>query len=336
VKHRASIILLILLSVAFTYALVEIIFRTLLFSNAPFMAKFRDASLYADYFSDTNFMKLQFAFHPEWKGDFQPHPLLGWRGQFPTDGYRHDDMPNLKDRRPILIYGDSFLACGAVSEDCVENRLNAQLTDQYALNYAVRGYGVDQMYLLMHGSVPLYEKPLVIIGIMTYDLDRSILSVFTYPKPQIVPNGDGLAVIPPDTQMDLDPHIASYLHRLYLHTGRPYRPREEWLEGDRQRARKKEINAAILHQMIQELRENKIEPLFVILEPMETVNHGDWRGYFLLETLRAEKADYLIASALILQDGKALQDYYLPDDHPSAYQLQVIAQKLAHWIEEQP
>ena len=82
----------------------------------------------------------------------------------------------IRDRRPFLLFGDSFSAC---VDDvlCFEDLLeNTQFNSEYViLNYGVGGYGLDQIWMLMDKVLPLYPHAIVVIGIMSDDIDRAHL-----------------------------------------------------------------------------------------------------------------------------------------------------------------
>lgn len=91
---------------------------------------------------------------------------------------RHQDAGNIGRRRPVLLFGDSF-AAGVGDAESFQNILNhdeAFSRDYYLLNYGVSGYGVDQIYLMLQHTLPLYQRTIVIFSLMTFDLDRSILT----------------------------------------------------------------------------------------------------------------------------------------------------------------
>jgi hypothetical protein len=60
----------------------EGISRALLFSKVGFMEKFRTPELYFDYDSKDNYWKLYYLFAGNLRPPANPHPLLGWIGDF--------------------------------------------------------------------------------------------------------------------------------------------------------------------------------------------------------------------------------------------------------------
>ena len=81
-------------------------FRTILFSDIPQGARFRRAHFYANSFSEDAYWLLHRRFASE---PFEyTHPLLGWIGAFDGEDLRHAHADSLLDRRPVLLYGDSF------------------------------------------------------------------------------------------------------------------------------------------------------------------------------------------------------------------------------------
>ena len=90
--------------VGVTALICELGFRTLLFSQVAFMERFREPSLYTDYFSEDDWWKLYYAFNkPANDTAKQPHSLLGWAGEFSKETYRHTEAGLVGRRQPVLL-----------------------------------------------------------------------------------------------------------------------------------------------------------------------------------------------------------------------------------------
>ena len=120
---------------------------------------------------------------------------------------------------PILFYGDSFVG----GRDNIPHELDLLLPHRSVLNFGVGGYGVDQIYLKFAKTAQDFDDPLVLIGILTYDLDRSVLGIRTYQKPYFDSEDCALILrntpVLPTTQAFIDQNpveINSYFLRFVL------------------------------------------------------------------------------------------------------------------------
>lgn len=343
-------IIVFLVSITISCVLAEMGFRMILFNKSPTFAFLRNPDFYANWFSDDDYWKLQYHFGDRYKPPKYPHPLLGWVGDFSRETYKHNQDIHLGKRRPLLLYGDSFSKC-VYGVECFQDILNndEKFSGQYyLLNYGVGGYGVDQIYLALTHSVGLYENPVVIVGLMTLDLDRSVLTVRGGQKPYFRLENKtlklcGVPINPNQDQFlsDNPPQIRSYLYRKMLYSS--YFPKQlrAFLRGDDKHIRKKKtINEKIILQMIQELNAKNLEYFFVIFHPhfpgvSRLDEENDWREIFLKNLLHEYNIPYIWSKAIFQQDVKkrggkfSFADYILPDNgHPTSYFNMLIADEI--------
>jgi hypothetical protein len=323
-------------------AALEIGLRSVLFTRTPLLGHLRQASLYADYYSDDDYWKLQYALGAPCRPPDRPDPLLGWAGPFRGPDYEHPSAGSLGERRAVLLYGDSFAACAAEVRGCFEDVLNARRSfseRHFLLNHGVGGYGLDQIVLLMEQTVGRYRDPFVVFSLLTEDIDRAVLSVRCGQKPRfrlvdgaLAPVGEPIDPIPARYFESHPPAIRSYLYRLLR--GRLPAPVRQALAGsaevDRQ---KRDLAAALIARATQRLRRAGIEHVFLVFSPAGTVRGeaDDWRERFLLDLLRNREIPFLSASAIIRRDAalknRPLSEYFLDpaDGHPSAAQVSAVA-----------
>ncbi|MFH1739604.1 MAG: hypothetical protein ABIH23_11400, partial [bacterium] len=193
----------------------------------------RDPHLYADHYSDDNYWKLQHRWVKALKlptvDEFDPffrrssvHPLLGWAPlttpENPLGIVREIPYEPIYDGKVILFYGDSFVFGATEMEQKIPQQLNRLLPEYTVYNYGVGGYGVDQIYLRFKQSYEKFQSPLIIFGILTTDLDRSILTVRSYQKPyykiendELVLHGVPINMNPEEWLEQNPPRIYSYL-----------------------------------------------------------------------------------------------------------------------------
>ena len=274
--------------VGVTTLICELGFRTLLFSHVAFMERFREPSLYTDYFSEDDWWKLYHAFNkPANDTAKQPHPLLGWSAEFSKETYLHNEAGHVEQRQPVLLYGDSFTHCMTIAEECFQGVLNTDAEfspNHYLLNYGVVGYGVDQMYLLLKNSLSLYHKPYVVVGIHTRDLDRSILSFFVAQKPyfevvadELVLRGTPIVEDPRTYRSNNPPHIWSYLYRLWLYQEGPLWRLRHYLKGaDDKQTRKARVNERLVFEMLREIDNRHLPSIFIIFAGRDEIKRVGW------------------------------------------------------------
>jgi hypothetical protein len=119
------------------------------------------------------------------------HPTLGWIDTaFDGASFEPRAAPELAGRRPVLLFGDSFIRCMTNKANCFQGWMERSAWDatHQAYNYGVRGYGIDQIAMLARATLPRWRgtDPLVVIGIyMDDDLDRAWLDFRGWPKPRL-------------------------------------------------------------------------------------------------------------------------------------------------------
>jgi hypothetical protein len=340
-------ILLLLFSLIVAYAIAEVGFRFILFSDIPGFEAIRNPAGYADYYSDDDFWKLHYLWGHKPRSHL--HPLLGWVGDFSPQTYVHDEANRLQGRRPVLLFGDSFAGC---SNDalCFQDILNndeefSQVN--YLLNYGVGSYGTDQILLLLQNTIPVYEQPFVVLSFMTFDMDRSILTVRTAPKPYFRVENDALSL--KGVPVNSDPHefyrtnppqIKSYVFRRLLYG---YMPDKfiEWVRGDAQRIeQKKELNRRIILEMISTLESHDLDFVFLIFHPNVSgvspiTEESDWRDPFLEQLLQENNVPYIWSKRLVPRnEGEVLDvsDYFLEDGHPTTHFNELIAAEIKDFV----
>jgi hypothetical protein len=134
-----------------------------------------------------------------------PHATRGWAlrpgldNQPAWQGKRVSSTPDgLRGRRPyaqpkpagvrrILVFGDSFTFGEEVSDDetfC--HRLGGLLPGTEVLNMGVHGYAHDQMLLYLREAAARYEPDLILLGYVTDDALRNLMTFRDFAKPRFV------------------------------------------------------------------------------------------------------------------------------------------------------
>jgi len=351
-KSLVGNIILMILSIVITMILSEYIFRWVLFGDNEAFVSLRDPSYYATYikhknrdFHNEDYWKLNYLFNKKFNIE-DPHPLLGRTGLFHKKTLNHFDQDKVKDRRPVLLYGDSYAACAGIAE-CFEDILNrdtAFAADYFLLNYGVAGYGVDQIYLLFKETVDKFENPFVIFSLLTEDLDRSMLNVRDAQKPYFVLTDKGLELqgvpITLSSRVFFEqnpPEINSYLWNKFKNSDLyPFVQNEEEKKEYIQKI--KTLNKAILQEVFRKLKALNTDYVILIFQP-EYHTHEDWRLTFLRELCQENEVPYICDLDVRNADSTFSTydsfNYSIKGDgHPTSYANALLSKELKRYIFE--
>jgi hypothetical protein len=201
------------------------------------------------------------------------------------------------------------------------------------------------MLLLLQGSLRHYKDPFAIVGIMTWDLDRSAHSVRIGQKPffkvedgalvlkgiPINQNGDEFFALNP-------PDVRSYsIENVGPWGGRFWHIRRAILGNQEREKNTAVLNEKILAEIIQLLRRQGIPHMFVIFYPRWICqNPADCREVLIKRVLKENGESFLSTRELVFEDAKRLgqnlkYDYY-SDGHPTACQYKLIADHMKPYI----
>jgi N-methylhydantoinase B len=315
------------------------------------IAKFRQAGLYADPDADDDYWKLHLLWNRDEQADVagQVDPDLGWApartpgnplGILASGPYNLDYAGQV-----VLFYGDSFVAGSHFlgPDERVTDYLAPLLPGETVYNYGGAGYGVDQIFLRFRLSHRLFQHPRILFGLLTTDLDRSVLTVRSGPKPYFVIENGALALrgVPitqrPDAWLAGHPpgirsYLLAYLRRQYRVVSGggdldelPYRRRD-----------KEEINSLILEGVVREARARDLPLTFLVFHDPRGFDRDGWRERFLSAEFERLKVEAIWVRDLVRQrsrrDGVPIEEYFFTDGHPNARGNRAVAEALAERI----
>jgi hypothetical protein len=306
--------------------------RLFVYTDVAWGQRWRQPWMYADRWNDPFYFQLnQFLTH-------DPAPLpplladarLGWI----HDGMdrQHFSDPHevqLEGRRPVLLFGASFVRCMTNEENCFEGWMerSAQGREFAVLNYGVRGYGIDQTAMLVRLAIPHWRdrNALIAVGIFVEDdLDRTILDFRGWPKPRFELDAKGQLIEPgvvptPEQYEALHPMWAHSLawgwlvHQSHLIPT----PIQRWLAGTSSKTtEKRRLADAILDRLERDLQEAGIEHFYVLFPSVrdcELLEGASWQEKFLLQWFDGRKLPFVNVRRDLL--GAALEQ----DRHPTAF-----------------
>ncbi len=342
--------IIVAVSVCISFLFGEMLFSKLLFSQLSFMANLKRPEFYTTPW-ELDFFKLRHFFQEKYKES--PDKTLGWvNGSIKSlDGYGHVDDSNLKGRIPVLLYGDSFAQCHTSVQECFQGILNDNPQfnrTHYLINYGVSGYGIDQVYLLYKQTIAQYHNPIVVIGILNYDMDRSIMPVTWGIKPFFTVRNGELIYRTAHLSSDVDdfflsnpPSIKSYLWRLVVNEVPIPENLQEWLRAlPEDRANIKITNEKIIIQLSNDLKSRGIPHLFILFEwPKRMIKEPDWRVNFLVEVFNKNGLNFITSRNVLSSIEPCGQKfdyekYAVNDGHPNYLFNILITQQILEWMNE--
>jgi len=338
--------LLVLISTAAVLVLCELVFQKIIFSDWEKAEFLREPGAYANIYADDHeeiftdeYWLLYYLFDKEFKPPSNPHPIFGWVGKFDRLSLTHNDKDKVKGRIPVLLFGDSFSHC--VGAKCFEEILNEDSTfasKYYLLNYGVGGYGVDQIYLLANEVIPLYNQPIVFFGMLTRDMDRSILKFRTGQKPyfELDNNKLNLKGVPMEPKASYYvenhlPDITSYLFRYMRNSMSNFIPKND-PRNIEMKNNLISLNEEIISSAHKMLKSNVVNYRFLVFSPVFN-SESEWREKVIRDLLEEEEASYIFTKDLYQADSNyynvPTSFYESPEHgHPTDYQNELICDEI--------
>lgn|GEM_PF-1493677 len=309
------------------------------------LGELRDPKRYADPYADDDYWRLKRGWASVVRT--QPDPELGWS----TPVLPRNPLGIIRPRgyeprreRVLLCFGDSFMAGATPHPHKIPDLLEERLDGWTAYNYGVGGYGVGQMLLRFRRAAPDFVEPVVVVGVMTRDLDRSILSCRGSPKPRFRLRAGELVVdapAPSESEATWDgehpPELRSYLVALLVRRARRAREKERGDDGLYRAEEKRELNRALLEAFTREAREQGLTLLFVTFPPSRQLRDGGWREDFLARPFEELEVPWVNGRQALRADmrdsGRPPGEYFLPDNHPGELGNRVLADAIAARLE---
>ncbi len=360
----ANLNLLLVSIVIMSPLLMEITLRTGIAIGHP---KFRTPGLYANVLSDDDYYKLRIVWgldnidkemaESADLNEFQRSssglaydPILGWAykrtPQNPLGVIA--DTPYVLEAAEgsVLFYGDSFVGAGKLMADKIPQQLQSLLPGKTVYNFGVPGYGLDQIYLRFKQSHDLFKKPVVIIGILTVDLDRCIMKNRSRPKPYFLIKENELVLsgVPVETNNDSylkkNPiGITSYFGAAlvqfaeYLETG------GNLMDSEHRRGEIERVSKSLIEGIVQEANANSLDLRFVIFVP---ASGGGWRKAFLIREIERWGIPYLDTEPVLIESmakpkpGDFASLYYEESGHHNKLANGIIAKAIAEHFFKHP
>jgi hypothetical protein len=338
-----------------TLLAAEGLLRLALFSDAFAVEALRQPWRYADSFLDEDYWKLASRFRTV-EGALRAgrtHPTLGWSPDLTPDNPlgEYADQPRAPANlvRPVLVYGDSFIAGATPMSSKIPQLLEARAGGRPFVNLGVSGFGVDQIYLRFAQTVDLYAQPTILFGILMDDLNRSAMRYRMAPKPYFERRGEHVVLRSSPVTLSAEeylerhpPGIRSYLGRLVLFSLREYLPRplfENLLGYDETIQEMKALNRLILRQLRDEARRRGLDVYVVLFYGVHELERPSWQEPYVKATLEELGLPYFdtrppLDAAVASGERTRADLYYAHNNHPNELGNRIIADALFAWLKE--
>jgi len=165
----------------------------------------------------------------------------------------------------ILTFGDSFTFGDEVSDnETWTYYLEKLLPGSEVINFGVHGYGHDQMLLYLQEEGIKYHPDIVILGFLSFDMQRNVISFRDYAKPRFVLDGGHLVLtntpVPRiEETLAREPWHSKFLDLLTMLRSR-YRERSGELKSEME-----QVTVALLDEIANTIRAAGAMPIFVYL-----------------------------------------------------------------------
>lgn len=246
-----------------------------------------------------------------------------------SSGFRSSDHERGKNSKNIVLLGDSYTFGAFVNYEDTFGEIIAQANPEFFVhNFAMPGFGVDQMLMTLR-HYALDSKPdLVVVGLVDSDFERS-LSAYRWKekrsKPAFKVKNGKLELKTIDDQSNpvikfLDTHSRVYAgYKLALRQLDYYYPLGHWWP----------LNGAIIDEIHSICADNGIEVLFIYLPSRE------WKPFPMLEKYMADN-NYHFINIQTLGIEQPMSLYLEKDRHFSPPGHKLVADTIENYLESHP
>lgn len=305
-----------------TLVLAELGFRI---GIALHVSALRKPGLYANWYSDDDYWKLQQEWQGRWKHQIpeEVQPLLGWSQAAVTSqnplGLRDTSLARLHSPGPkILFYGDSYVRGEADPAFELPEFLQHRLSQTAVVDLSSKGYGLDQIYLIFRETLPLVPHPRVLVGLLVSDdLDRTVLRVRTSQKPYFVVDSTGNLTL---RGVPIERDQEGYFHRLRLSFSIYLVAflKQRLVGPNLKIPQKQAVADRLFDRFASEARAAGAELRFVLFYSQPDLTRVTWQEAFIKKELAAKRIEFLDTKPILLRyshdKNVSLDAFYKPGD----------------------
>ncbi len=289
-------------------------------------------------------------------------PELGWTAAPKTPANPFGFLTHLDYTQPenapgggyFLFLGDSFVEGYTEEPEKLSSLLGRELGVP-VINAGVRGYGVDQMYLLLRSTAGRIELGHVLVGVLYADIDRLLFRVNQGPKPYfevdhgaLVQRGTPISPDPQEWLARYPPRVGSYVAAAAAGAWRRVAA-TRWVterffflhpsQTSGRRERKQELCRLLVRAIRQECAGRNLPLTFVLFPHAYHLAAEGWEERFMHQLLREEGIDSVDMAVpldgYLRREGRLWwRDLYPLEAHPDARENEVMARRLAQHLRQ--
>ncbi len=309
--------------------------------------KLRKPDAYADSLSSEEYWRLWFTWSEGTPEGFEANldARLGWRRpktpQNPLGAIAEGSVPVDFDGPAVLFYGDSFVEGMTEVDKKLPQVLEKRLYELPVYNLGGGGYGVGQIWMRFEENLDRFERPITIVGVMSRDLDRTVLGVRGYRKPSFALDASGAITVqdlPVPVELDAwrrahRPGIVSYFLSFVVQLVHVNAASGNWVESEHRKAEKIAVNHAILESIIRQADESGQRLVFVLFVTPDVIGRPGWRETFLREFFAESGVPWIDTEEVLVrcasEEGLATQRFFRADNHLNAGAHERVADAIA-------
>ncbi|MCP4658268.1 MAG: SGNH/GDSL hydrolase family protein [bacterium] len=249
-------------------------------------------------------------------GQFVKDPVLGWLPD-PEAGR----LAGIRGPGPlpaVALFGDSFTAGvpPATPYERIPILLEDLIPEGHVVNFAVPGYGLDQIYLRFQQAVAEGRPaPAAVVGVILNDVDRVVERFRGGPKPYFVLEDGDLALrgVPIESSQEewLAANPVSFRsYALAVVRRRLGRLSEDGgpLTSECRREEKETLSKKILENLVAESRRAEMDLLFILFYNRASLSTESWHERFLKSAFDALAVDYLDTRPILQAAAQGLEE----------------------------
>jgi len=226
--------------------------------------------------------------------------------------------------KKLIFYGSSF----------IDHEFFTPLYED-SYNFAVKSYGLDQIYKSYMITKDQFENSNIVIGFLLEDIDRSIFYQRNLPKLKYFKNKNNyeLSNIPIVFKENLNTHNHFYIYNFIKNLRFLILNEFNYKKSKCKINEKKEIFKYFINNIISASKDLNQNIFFITFNFKDDILNPNWRYHFVKNYLNSKKVEYIDMSKMIKDDKKindfSLSNYYNNRDfHLSEYGFNLLKKKI--------
>lgn len=310
-------------SIVFFIFFLEFFFQLIFFLN---IGDTKKLILFYNPYCDENYWKKNNSFSFDSK-KFNKHQTLSVIRKENEEFYEKKIIDNKK--KDNVFYGSSFID---------HNFFRANIKSKY--NYALKSYGLDQIYLSYTLTKNNHKGDNIIIGFLPEDLDRSIFSKREYDKIKFVKQNEKFILtnhpVVIKDHFVIDFLTYKFLKNIFFLITNEY----DYKKSKCEKIKKVELFNFFLSNIIKDTHNLKQNLIIVLFQFKENIGNNDnWR-YEIMETFFNKKKIQYIDTKKLFQNDSKFQKHGIDiffneeDNHYSKYGFKITYDEINNVIKQ--